>query len=205
MKALEICCWVLLGSTMPLIAATDDDDFPQGATLVSYDFAQWCQVGDHKFSFENTTLSDVIRSLGAGTIRRNGSPGAADYTYFVDYTNGHDLISFLSDSDMGGEKHELEGILIRPLSNQETHRKVPSLSLPIILPFGIPEPELTDLEKRLGLITIQKGRIYYEFKGKKPVKDIRGQINICDVTTTLRASIAKGKAVSIEIWHVTSD
>jgi len=204
MKVFEICCWLLLVFALHLNAETDDSDFPRGATLVSYDFAQWCQVGDHKFIFERTTLSSVIRAVGAGTIRRNGSPGAANYTYFVDYTDGSNLISFLSDSDMGGEKHDLEGILIRPLSNEEKLHKVPLLLLPIILPFGIPEPKLASLEQKLGASTIQKGRIYYEFKDNWPIKDLSGKINVCDVTTTLRANVANRKIVSIEIWHVTS-
>jgi len=120
---------------------------------------------------------------------------AGDYTYFVDYTDGKNLISFLSDSDLGGERHDLEGILIMALPDKEKLHKIPWLSVPVVLPFGAPEPKLAFLKQKLGAVTVQKGRIYYEFIGT-PGKDIHRTVSV-----TLRANVDKNKIVSIVIWH----
>jgi hypothetical protein len=181
-----------------------DDAIPDSATVVRFDFARWCQVGDHTFSLESTTLANVIDALGSGTIRRVGNEGVADPTWVVDYTDGHRLIRFYSDNDMGGTEHYLGGLEIIPPATGDSFSDLPLLSSAITFSFGSADIALPGLVSALGPAVKTNGIEWYRYSGKKRAADSSGKERDVDVLATLRVQVVDGKVTALQIGHVSS-
>ena len=105
---------------------------------------------------------------------------------------------------MGGEDHQLTGVEVRPLAAGKKAIGLPSLRLPIMFQFGSVDMSFVDLIAALGPTVNIQGVVWYEYSGKKPIKNYSGKTLDFDVLGTLRVQIASGKVVAIQLGHVTS-
>jgi len=198
-----VCLGIMQGILLFGSSMADDDVVPDSATSVRFDFAQWCKVSDHTFILEKTTLADVVKTLGSGVIRFNGKD-AAGGAYYVDYVCGNHIISFSCSAEMGGDVHELEVVVVRPLTAGEKVSDLPTLRLPIRFQFGALGMPFSDLVTVLGHAKTTRGVAWYEYSGKKPIKISSGKTLDYDVSGTLRVNVVAGKVVAIQLCHVTS-
>jgi hypothetical protein len=185
------------------LVAADDDSVPDSATTTKFDFAHHCKVGEHTFRFEITTLADIVRALGNGTIRGNGKD-AGGGEFGVEYVDGDYLIRFSSNAEMGGADHRLGGIEVRLLNTDEKRSDFPSLVFPVIFQFGTVGRPFSDLVAQLGPAEKTNGIAWYQCSGKKAIKDSSGKIFEYDIFGALRVKVVDGKVTAIHVWHVTS-
>ena len=198
-----VCLGLVLGILLFGSSMADDNFVPESATPVKFDFAQWCKVGNHTFILEETTLAAVIRATGGGVIQGNGKD-AAGGEFFVVYMDGDHLIRFSSNADMGGDDHELGEVEMRPLTASEKIAGLPSLRLSITFQFGSLGMSFADLVTALGPTVKLHGVAWYEYTGKKLIKDTSGKVLNYDVLGTLRVKIDEGKVAEIDLGHVNS-
>ncbi len=72
-----LMCSYILGQSFILPVVAEDEVESPHAAVVKWDFAEWCQIGSHRFTFEKTTLCDIIKTLRGGEMTRDGSSGTA--------------------------------------------------------------------------------------------------------------------------------
>jgi hypothetical protein len=199
-----VCLIIASGFLLVGSSEADDDVVPDSATLVDFDFAHHCKVGDHTFRFEKTTLADIIHELGSEVICFNG--GDASYgEYFVEYAESGRLIRFSSNAEMGGDTHDLEEVEIVPLSADEKEASLPPLRLPVIFQFGSVGMSFLDLENVLGKATKTGGIAWFKYSGKKPIKVSSGEALDYNVFASLRVRIVFEKVAAIQIGRVSSN
>jgi hypothetical protein len=134
----------------------ENDVGQDSATIVKFDFAEWCKVGSHKFTLEKTTLRDVAKALGGGQIVNvNASdPGNADSLWALYYRCGKNIVRFEADGDMGGPEHRMTGISIAPAKDFPFAR-LPLIEEPVEFRFGRIGMDFSELVKQMGRATLQ--------------------------------------------------
>jgi hypothetical protein len=202
-EARSILHFALLSILLVRLADGDDWAVPDAMAKVHVDFGQSFNLGRHKFQFENTTLKEIVKTVGSGDIRFNGKD-AANGEYFVDYESGPDLVRFTSSAEMEGDDHGLEGIQIRPIQGKTNISHAPMLPALPSFSFGTVGVSDADLAKRLAPGQNSDGRISYHFAGKKTVRDALGRAINHDITSLLQVMIFNGRVIALEISHITS-
>jgi hypothetical protein len=186
-------------------AISDDEDLSIGATKVSWDFTRWCDVGSHHFVLEKTTLADVIRTFGAGTMTKTGTSGAAVFDWVVNYRHKNEVVTFMSNNDMGGPEHDLGEIEIQPATKLQGAANFPEIKGPIKTSFAKDVMSFTDLQHTLGKAKILEGnRAKYEYSGHIKLPYYSGQLVNFDVTGWLEMEVSNQKICDLDFGRVTS-
>jgi len=189
------------------LCLADDDVVPDSATLVKFDFAQWCKAGNHKFVLESATLADVVRALGFGHIVDTSDPGNADPLWAVDYLNGETVVQFEADGDMGGDEHRLTGVTVYQRSEYPKANRLPAMDSCITFVFGTVGIKFSDLERELGRTPLSKKTASYKYEGKTKVpgrKDVAGMAQMFDVSANLTVKVEAGRVVGLSVSHITT-
>jgi hypothetical protein len=185
------------------VHAEDEVESPHAA-VVNWDFAEWCQVGKHRFTFEKTTLGNVIQALGGGKMNRDGDAGAAVYQWFVSYRWNNKIVTFSSNNDMGGSTHDLEEVDIKPVANGFDASKLPVIQGHILFPIGEPGMSFQALQHLLGPSPLVNSYAEYQYPGHIQGKDYDGKPIQGDVSGWLRVKVVRDKVDRIEISRITS-
>lgn len=83
------------------------------------------RLGTFLVHFEETTLADVQRTVGAGLIDHQGDAGES--IYWLCYTSGNERIWIIADGEMGGSTHAVTGISAQHLPKAKAEADCPSL------------------------------------------------------------------------------
>jgi hypothetical protein len=174
------------------------------ATVVKWDFAQWCQIGRERFTLEKTTLTDVMRAFGGGRITRDGHEGDANFNWLVRYRWRNQIVTFSSNNEMGSDTNDLEGIEIGPANEVSDASKLPVIYGPITLPIGVPGMSFRSLQRILGYAQLKSGYAEYQYLGDKGIKSSDGKTGDFNVQGWLRVKIVGEKVQHITLGHLTS-
>jgi hypothetical protein len=191
-----------VGMKVGLLALPLNDLDSPFASKVNRDFSGWCQVGKHHFTFEKTTLADILSAFGEGKIVRDGTPGAAIWDWFLRYRWNNQIVTFSSNSDMGSPSHDLEEVEINPAGSSEEF-KLPTIKGDITFPFGGPGMSFQTLQRRLGKASVIKGYAAYQYPGHQR-GDYNGKSVEYDESGWLRVKVSKDSVEQIEVGRVTS-
>lgn len=175
-------------------------------------------MGKFVVHFEKTTLSQVIKSVGIGSINHQGDAGGS--IYWICYTIP-DNIAFqrlwiIADGEMGGTKHKVSGVIATRLSaNASTSDgcpNIPKLLQPLSLDQGIwLDSSVSQINKVIGKPSESRDdwRVYY-YLGKKSLKhqdpgDQVARIVEFDESSFLALRVEEGKVTTLRATKVTTN
>ena len=188
-------------AALPLLADDDGDAISPDATQVKWDFSEWCRVGEHRFVFEKTNLGDIIRAFGTGKISRDRDAGAVVYEWFVRYRLGNEIVTFMSNNDMGEPLHDLEEVEVKPWK-RAVDPDFPLIHGPISFPAGEPGMSSQALQQLLGPARLKKSYAEFLYLGHQPSMNAGKRV---EVQAWLRVKVVDGNIERMRISHVTSD
>lgn len=158
---------------------------------------------------ERTTLSDIQKYIGVGTIRHIGD--AAGSTYWLCYAasfNGHPERIWFSSGEMGGNEHSLLSVdVVAGGRDKDNCPQLPKKSLPVSSSNGL---WLGSSSKQLkGILGRPSGKGHgwwiYSYEGKS-VEQSSVQLDIQYTTLgTLMAKIDHGKIVALSESQITAN
>jgi hypothetical protein len=192
----------ILFAGLAILPLRAGDAISPDATPVKWDFSEWCQVGEHRFTFEKTHLSDIVRAFGVGKISRDGDAGAAVYEWVVRYRLGHETVTFMSNNDMGGPLHDLEEVEVKPWKHA-VDRDLPIIHGPISFPTGEPGMSFQALQQLLGPARLKKSYAEFLYLSHQPFMN-EGKTVQAEVQGWLRVKVVDGNIAQMAISHVTS-
>ncbi len=161
-------------------------------------------MGSFEVELEQTTLRQVIRTVGNGEIAHQGD--AAESIYWLCYTAPNERVWIVAHGEMGGPDHRVGQIVARQERGVQATKDCPSLSSSF-LPLH--------LDKSIWLGTTKEAAIHslgtpshtqgswqsYDYSGKVPGECSPGGF---DLLNWLLLKIEGGKAVQLRAGQVTS-
>jgi len=182
-----------------------DDIISVDATLRE-DPAQKIQLGKFTVEFENTTLDEIRKIFGSGSIDHSGD--AASSQYWLCYSLPNQRIWFISHGEMGGPDHALTQLHVISMDEKNiVNNNCPLLPIkfkPIQFDFGWIGTTQETLINCLGQPSgIEGNTLIYFYHGKKTAK-YRGEDVDWNVLGYVEVIIENNKIVSIYVSHVTS-
>ena len=199
LKTLLVFALRAIGNPSAQTAYDFRDDISKDATVVALDFAKWCDANGHRFFFERTPLAEIVRTLGGGHLDRTGDAGAANFDYFVNYTDGIHLVTFSSNNDMGGADKDLQGVSIRKISASDHVNRLPRIKLPIRFSFGASDVAFSRLTQELGHATEHNNVYAYTYSTKYTAHDTSGRSWTVDVYEYLQVRVRGYSIISLSV------
>ncbi|MHB8844193.1 MAG: hypothetical protein ACYC7L_05530 [Nitrospirota bacterium] len=163
-------------------------------------------IGKFKAKFEKTTLGEILKTVGVGTIHHAGDAGGSQY--WLCYTLPNQRVWLISNGEMGGSDHVLTQVqAISTKQDSLVNTSCPQIPTPfqtISMNFGWIGTTQESLIRVLGQPSGKDGgRFKYLYEGKEPgVSD--GQKMEWDVLSFLEVTIANNEISSVYASHVTS-
>jgi hypothetical protein len=160
-------------------------------------------LGNLKVEFERTTLSDIVRALGVGTIRHRGDASESEYWLcFTAISRGTSQRIWISSGEIGGDVHFVESVLVTAISDKDTPSACPQLparfrrlSLGNAPWVGAREE---DLQKLLGSPSLERDDWrFYSYNGKVPKGDF-------DESALLGVRVKNGTVITLVASKVTT-
>jgi hypothetical protein len=153
---------------------------------------------------ETTTLKDILRSAGVGTIEHNGD--ASESQYWVCYTASEGKKSqriWIMSGEMGGDQHDVDRFHVEEVVSPTKSNHCPELSAhltPMVLGksiwLGASQSQIKDWLGEPSATT--NGWSFYSYSGKSSVKGF-------DESMLIGVRIINGKVVSLFASKTTSN
>lgn len=170
------------------------------------------QMGQQFIRFERTTLDDVLKAVGRGSIAHHGD--AAGSEYFLCYTGPSKALPFrvwvISNSEMGGPTHAVTEVVAHRVEAAGAAADgcpfLPRHLQPGALDRGIWIGSAQDeLRRKLGpeSATREGEWLVFNFLGTVPGRAGSETVNF-DVTNILEARIRNGRIEAITASRITS-
>jgi hypothetical protein len=181
-----------------------DEKITVNATL-KVDPVQGIQIGSIIAKFEKTTLGEILKTVGVGSIEHAGEAG--DSQYWLCYSLPSQRVWFISHGEMGGPDHALtqvQAISTKSTSESKTCPTLPIRFQSISMNFGWIGSTKDNLLKALGQPSKkQDGRYYFYYLGKEPGV-YEGKKMEWDVIGYIEVTTTKDVVSSVFASHVTS-
>ena len=163
-------------------------------------------IGNFKAKFEETTLSEILKAVGVGTIQYNRDDGVGQY--WLCYSLPHQRVWFISNELMSGSEYELtqvQAVSIKPTSIVNAScPQIPPRFQTISMNFGWIGSSQETLVKVLGQPSGKNdGHFQYLYEGNESGM-YQGQKVEFDVLGFIDATIVNNKISSVYVSHVTS-
>jgi hypothetical protein len=167
-------------------------------------------LGSSYVKLEETTLSDVRRKAGVGTIAQRGQDGTrVSYLCFTDDVSPLKARLWLISSVMGGSDLAVVELNAIAIGNDDKSTgacpRLPKHLRPVMLDRGIwLGTSEESLKKRLGEPSIrQEGWIAFNFFGKLP-GPYHGKIVNWDAISVLSVELSAGRVAALRANRMTS-
>jgi hypothetical protein len=181
-----------------------DEKIKVSATL-KVDPVQEIQIGSMSAIFEKTTLGEILKTVGVGSIEHAGDAGGSQY--WLCYSLPNQRVWFISHGEMGGSDHALtqvQAISTKSSSESKTCPTLPSRLQSISMKFGWIGSTKDQLLKALGQPSgKQDGGYTFYYSGKEP-GEYEGKKMEWDVIGYIEVKTEKDVVSSIFASHVTS-
>ena len=169
-------------------------------------------MGQQFVRFERTTLAEVLRAAGRGSIAHHGDAGGSEY--FLCYTQLSKPLPVrlwvISNGEMGGPDHAVTEVIARRIEAADAANggcpSLPRHLQPVALDRGIWIGTARDeLRRKLGResATRDEAWLVFNFLGTVPGR-VHGKAVDFDVTNILEARISGGRVEAISATHITS-
>jgi hypothetical protein len=161
------------------------------------------RLGSLKVEFERTTLLDIVRALGIGTIRHRGDASESEYWLcFTAISRGTSQRIWISSGEIGGDGHFVESVIVTAISDKDTPSACPQL------PAGFRRLSLSnapwvgaregDLQKLLGRPSLERDDWrFYSYNGKLPQGDF-------DESALLGVQVKNGTVITLVASKITT-
>lgn len=172
------------------------------ATL-KVDPVRQARFGGFIVRFEKTTLAEIRKAIGSGSIAHKGDAGKSVYS--LCYSLPDQVIRVDSHGEMGGLEHRLTGISAS-LTDASSDKgdpcpKMPRQFQPVSFDFGWIGTPRKSLVKTLGQPSGSRGNTLV-FHYHQPIHKDKQVIG--DVTSRVETTLANDKVISLKAWRVTS-
>lgn len=184
---------------------TTSDSITVPATMEK-DPVRQIRIGQFVAKFEETTLGEINKIIGKGTICHHGD--ASGSIYWLCYSLPKQRIWFISHDEMGGSNHVLTQVSAMSYNStfveSSSCPSLPKNSQPIGFDFGWLGAEKQTIIKSLGQPSgTTENSLSFYYSGKQPAS-YQGKIVDFDVIGYLEMNLVNDKVVSIRASHVTS-
>ncbi len=161
--------------------------------------------------FEITTLSQVIKATGLGSISHQGDAGGSLYwlCYMIPSEETFQRVWIIAHGEMGGREHKITEVIATRLSADtkpsDACPDIPTLLQPMSLDRGIwIDSRVPQLIKALGQPSEFKNDwLVYLYEGTKPGK-YQGKLVQFDESSFLEMRVEIGKVTTLRAAKVTS-
>jgi len=174
-------------------------------------------MGKFVAHFEETTLSQVIKAVGIGSINHQGDAGNSIYwiCYTIPGVEASQRIWIIADGEMGGREHSITKVIATRLpvdaKSSDGCPNISKLLQPLSLDRGIwLDSNVSQLTKAIGKPSESRDdwRVYY-YSGKKFRKyqrpgDRVERIVELDESSVLKLRVEEGKVTTLIAAKVTS-
>jgi len=170
------------------------------------DHVRQIRIGQFVAKFEETTLGEINKIIGEGTICHHGD--ASESIYWLCYSLHKQRIWFISHGEMGGPNHVLTQVSAMSYNStfvdSSSCPSLPTNSQPISFDFGWLGAEKQTIIKSLGQPSgTTENSLSFYYSGKQPGL-YHGRIVDWNVIGYLEMNLDNDKVVSIRASHVTS-
>ncbi len=162
------------------------------------------RLGNFVIHFEETTLADVQRAVGAGSIDHQGDAGES--IYWLCYTAKNEHIWIVAHGEMGGSSHAVTGVSAQRSPGAKAENDCPLLP-PKLLPVSLQQGlwlgfTETEASKVLGAPSYSEGAWRsFDYQAKIPGKC---EPDGFDIGNWLLMKLNGGRADTIIAGQVTS-
>jgi hypothetical protein len=165
------------------------------------------QIGKFIAGFESTTLDEIRKFLGTGSIDHSGDAGSSQY--WLCYSLPGQRVWFISHGEMGGSTHVLTQVRVISTDPKKVENKscptLPPEVKPIQFDFGWIGTTKESLIDSLGQPSgIDGNALIYYYQGKKTAT-YSGVHADWDVLGYVKVIFENNKIISIYASHITSN